>query len=639
MKKLFSIVLIFSMLLTALPVYGVTVDSPVSQDLMEDTIRALGVMSGDEKGDLRLGFFVKRSEFAQMMVQGSVYKDTVSGGSNISIFSDVKYTHWAAEPIKIAVNAGWFSGYLDGTFKPDDYIRIEEAATAILRLLGYTAEDLNGSYPMAQLSKFNSLGLNDGVGKTAGKYLTRGELLVIFYNLMETDTKAGRPYGETLGYLMVGGKIDYSTLVSSVTSGPFVFRGGDLFRLLPFTRDNVTLFKDGRETSSLNINPYDVYYYSKNLRTVWVYSQKVSGLYTKALPSAVSPTSVMVSGNTYTIGTSEATYKLSDRGDFSIGETVSLLIGMNGEVVDVIAPDSANGIQYGIVTKSEKVSYEDGAGRIIIDNSVLVACTDGVLRQYMTGSTLFAKGNIVSATTSNTETVVKTVSPSYFSGSLNSDVTRYGTYEIAEGVEIIDTNTRGDFMSVYPSRLEGSLLSSYNIRYFTLNDDGKVDRMILNNVTGDLETYGMVTDVEETTTVIESPPSADPLAPVVPPVINMTGVYEYQLNGMKGIHTTNGELLDISEGPSVFWFDDGKVDNIYNMSGFILDSLNQISATRLNETYKVAEDVQVYQRFGGEYFLVNIATVSNTNEFNLVGYRDSGFRAGGLIRVIVATEK
>jgi hypothetical protein len=639
MKKMLSIVLVFSMLLTALPVYGLSVNSPVSQDLMEDTIRALGVMNGDEKGDLRLGFFVKRSEFAQMMVQGSIYKDTVSGGSNTSIFSDVNYTHWAAEPIKIAVNAGWFSGYLDGTFKPDNYIRIEEVATAILRLLGYTASDLNGSYPMAQLSKFNSLGLNDGVGKTEGKYLTRGDLLVIFYNLMETDTKAGRPYGETLGYLMVGGKIDYSTLVGSVTSGPFVFKGGDLFRMLPFTRDNVTYFRDGRETADLAIQPYDVYYYSKNLRTIWTYSQKVSGLYTKALPSAVSPTSVMVAGNTYAVGTGEATYKLSDRGNFSIGEMVTLLIGMNGEVVDVIAPDLANGIQYGVVTKSEKVSYEDGAGRIIIDNSVMVACTDGVLRQYMTGNTLFSKGNIVSVTISNTETVVKNVSPSYFSGSLNSDVTRYGTYEIAKGVEIIDTNTRGDFMSVYPQRLEGSLLSSYNIRYFTLNEDGKVDRLILNNVTGDLETYGMVTDVEETTTVIESPPSADPLAPVIPPVITMTGIYEYQINGMKGIHTTNGKLLEISTGPSVFWYVDGKVDNIYNMSGFILDSLNQVSATRLNETYKVAQDVQVYQRVGGEYFLVNVATVSNTNEFNLVGYRDSGFRAGGLIRVIVATKK
>jgi hypothetical protein len=54
--------------------------------------------------------------------------------------------------------------------------------------------------------------------------------------------------------------------------------------------------------------------------------------------------------------------------------------------------------------------------------------------------------------------------------------------------------------------------------------------------------------------------------------------------------------------------------------------------------YGVAQDVQVYERINGKYFTVNISTVSNTNAYTLTGYVDSGYRLGGLIRVIVAAK-
>jgi hypothetical protein len=639
MKKILTVLLIISILTAASPIFAVSSPGLTSPELLENTIRALGIMNGDENGNLRLHFYVKRSEFAKMMVQASSFKDSVGGGSNTSIFSDVPYDHWAAEYIKTAVNAGWFSGYLDGTFRPDKNITSEEVATALLRLLGYTQTDINGPYPNAQLSKFNALGLNRGIDASQGRFLTRKDLMSVFYNLMEAETKTGRPYGETLGYFMNNGILDYSTLVTSVTDGPYVYNNGNIFESLPFTDENISIFKNGIEIDTPALNPFDVYYYSENLRSLWIFSERVSGIYTMAAPSSSAPTSVTVAGVPYTGLSNEAAFKLSDRGVFSMGDQVTLLLGMNGEVVDVVAPEISSQVQYGLVTDSKKSTYTDSAGRIVINNSITVACTDGVLRQYPTGNRLFSKGNIVSISLTGNDTIIKTMTPSYFSGSLNADATRYGTYEIADDVEIIDTNSNGDFKRVFIERLKDTSLTSYNIKYHTVNEDGKIDRMILNNATGDLETYGIVTEVEESTTLIESPPSLDPTIPQAPPTIQVFGLYEYQINGVPGVYQTNTDLLEISEGAAVFWYRDGLVDNIYNMTGFVLDTLTPTSATRLNETYKIAEDVQVYQRFGGDYFLVNIATVSDTEKFNLIGYRDSGFKAGGLIRVIIATPK
>ncbi len=38
------------------------------------------------------------------------------------------------------------NGYTDGTFRPDNAVTLEEACTAVLKLLGYKMTDLNGAF-------------------------------------------------------------------------------------------------------------------------------------------------------------------------------------------------------------------------------------------------------------------------------------------------------------------------------------------------------------------------------------------------------------------------------------------------------------------------------------------------------------
>lgn len=112
--------------------------------MIEQVVRAAGIMVGDASGNMNLDKTVTRAEYAKMLVAASTYKDKVSGVSNSSPFSDVPYTHWAAGYIKTAVAQGWLTGYLDGSYKPDNTVTLEEAATGALKLLGYTTEDFSG---------------------------------------------------------------------------------------------------------------------------------------------------------------------------------------------------------------------------------------------------------------------------------------------------------------------------------------------------------------------------------------------------------------------------------------------------------------------------------------------------------------
>ena len=75
---------------------------------VQGTIQALGIMTGDENGNMNLTAPITRAQFAKMLVMASPYKDAVAEDSNYSLFKDVKRDHWASEYIRIAVEQGWF---------------------------------------------------------------------------------------------------------------------------------------------------------------------------------------------------------------------------------------------------------------------------------------------------------------------------------------------------------------------------------------------------------------------------------------------------------------------------------------------------------------------------------------------------
>lgn len=389
-----------ALLAAALSLSLVVPAGAVSSSTAVEAIQALGIITGDSSGDLNLSSPVTRAEFVTMMTAASSYKDSIGEGSGVSLFKDVKSDHWASEYIKLAVEQGWMSGYVDGTFRPDDQIPLEEACTALLKMLGYDSSTLAGSYPSAQLSKASSVGLRDDVDAVQGEALTRQDCVMLFYNLLVSDDSSGTVYGTTLGYTVTNGEVDYSTLVTADTKGPYVASTNKSLSL-PFSTSGATIYRNGALSSLSAVQEYDVYYYNENLRTVWVYSDKVSGTLTAVSPSSAAPTSVTVAGTEYTLGTSNAIYKCSSQGEFSAGDVVTLLLGMNGEVVDVVSIESAQSIYYGVVLSSKKGSSSSSTSSSdtsSIQTTTQVVCSDGTVRTFYTSGGPYSVGRLVSVT-------------------------------------------------------------------------------------------------------------------------------------------------------------------------------------------------------------------------------------------------
>lgn len=619
-KRFISLALVLGLALS-LPTCGAA--AVQSGDTALETVRVLGIITGDEQGDMKLSSPVTRAEFVKMMAAASSYKDSVGGAGGASLFKDVKSGHWAGEYIKLGVEQGWFTGYVDGTFRPENTITLEEACTALLRLLGYDSGSLAGSFPTAQLSKAGSIGLLDDMTAVRGQTLTRRDCVTLFYNLLTVKTSGGAVYGTTLGYTITNGEVDYSSLVSADLKGPYVAGSDGLS--LPFGPENVTVYRNGSGSSLSAVKEYDVYYYNANLRTVWVYSSRVTGTLTGISPDQAAPTAVSVAGTSYSIGTSSAAYKFSSQGSFTTGSAVTLLLGMNGEVVDVIGARDGDMEYYGVVISSEKTAADattTSSDTTSVQTATRVACSDGAARTfYHSGSTL-STGRLVSVTMEDGDTKVQSLSSRGLSGTVNSAGTRFAGYDFADDVEIIDTDEEGGYIRIYPSRLAGAKLTSEDVLYYTLNEAGDIDRLILRDVTGDTDAYIYLTSARSS-------------------VGNMSvsGSYQYLKNGES--YTINSSAAyNVSAGGAVLIYDDGSLKSIRQLSSVTLTGLSDLYAMAGNQKYALDENVQVLLKDSGsssQYYPTSLSEI-NASDYTLKGwYDDMGRAAGGRIRIIVAT--
>ena len=616
MKKTASFVLTLCLLfgLTA-PTAG-AVSSGITT--AQQTVSALGIIVGDESGNMNLSSDVTRAQFAKMMIAASAFKDTISSTAKSSPFKDVKYTHWAASYIQAAVTAGWLTGYTGGVYKPDQSMTLEEAVSAVLKMLGYATTDFTGSFPEAQLAKYTAVGLNENISKTQGQLMSRQDCMYLFYNLMSTKTKSGVYYATTLGYTVnSSGELDYSSLVMNNMKGPFIVEGTSWSSALPFAAGTAKVYKNGSLSSLSSVSIYDVYYYNTSMKTLWVYRNQVSGVYTAASPSTAAPTSVTVAGKTYTVSASSARYALSTTGSYKLGDAVTLLLGMNGDVVDVVSSSEINTTKYGFITSKGSQTFTDNLGNPYTAKTVNVACTDGSSYEYDCINDYFEVGNLVQISFSDGKTSISRVSETSLSGTVNSTSTKLGTYSFSDDVEILDSTKNGSFIKVYPSRLAGLTLYSNDIRFYVLDKDGKISRLILNDVTGDLYANGIVTGI-----------------PAFNGSMEISGSYTYIVNGTAG-SCISSSIFPVQIGCAQIEFKSNSIVSMKSLTGVLLKSLNSTYAQSSDTQYALADNVSVYINRSGSYYLSSISAVNNSS-YSLYGYYDKPTDSGGRVRVIVA---
>ena len=614
-KRVLSALLAAALTLSlACPALAVT-----SRDDAAQALAALDIMTGDENGDLNLSAPVTRAEFVKMLMAASPI--SVGDVTYVSPYPDVPASHWAAPYVEAAVTAGYVTGYLDGTFRPANTITLAEGVVMALRLLGYSNEDFSGSFPAGQMSMYKTLDLDEGIAIGQNDTMKRQDAMYLFYNLLTAPTKTtGQPYlSSVLGYgLTPEGEVDTLALLNGTMDGPVVVGESGWRDKIPFDLSTARVTRNGAASTAEALSDHDVVYFSKNMKALWVYTNRVTGPI-QAITPASAPTSVTVAGKSYAIETSSAAFALSDLGSFEVGDPVTLLLGRDGKVAAAVAPGTAADTSFcGVVISNVPQQYTDKYGNDYTAASVTVLATDGNTYTCSTDRTSVRTGTLVQVTTTAGGAEVKNLSTASLSGRVSSDGARLGGRDFAADVEILDVY--GDHgVRVYPQRLAGMELTDGMVRYYLLDGSGDISRLILNDATGDMHTYGVITSVSEVN---------------VPGSMTTAGTYVYDVAG--AVHTLTGSTVyNVENGPFLLKTDGGEIDRFANLTEVRLTSVEGTTAYAGNRQYAIWDDALVYEVRDNEYYPTSLALVTG-GDYTLTGWYDKDQTDGGRIRVILA---
>ena len=400
--------------------------------LAAETLRLMGVLDGYNDGTFRPDRKLTRAQFCKMAVYALGAEAELGLYNTITVFPDVKPSHWAAGYINMAAKGKKIiAGYPDGKFYPDRTVSVGQAVTILLRLLGYKDDKIGGVWPDSYMAMGSIAGLTDGLNASGSEPLTRGQAARLFVNLLQADSggEGGVEYtlSEETELLSVDGSTgqmrtskETYTMAHPVASttligakGHVVSLNGKALTFLPLTSGNAgtassaivvyqdgsadgfgalagnntyTIYKNGTLATVKDLRKHDVATYNAATNTIRICDTRVTVYYEGCDPNPSAPTKIKVLGGTELSVLPSALDTLSK---FKPGDQMTLLLTADGQVAGAVAPDGGSGARgnaMGVVSDSGSVQMFCGGTTISLAGSADKNFNGKVVRIASSGS-------------------------------------------------------------------------------------------------------------------------------------------------------------------------------------------------------------------------------------------------------------
>lgn len=425
------------------------------------------------------------------------------------------------------------------------------------------------------------------------------------------------------------GEIDYIMCSAGSTAGPKTIASSEWYSSFG-TDSSVTVMRDGVKSSVSDVKINDIAYYLEELDIALVYSEKVTGIYESATPNKDTPTSVTVSGVTYNIEGVNAFSKLSSNGKFNYGDTVTLLLGKNGDVADVLTNSSLNDKVFGFLTATG-TKQTTISGNTVTKPYVKIVLPSGEVREYITSKDY--KNLINSAVSVTLKDGLASVSSKITEHSISgkfiwdSQNKKFGNQPLSSELKILEVSTTQINESaltatVFPQRLNGISLSGNSILYVSKDSDGYINELILKDTTNDMHTYGIITSAKSNTD------------------ISVSGSYEYISNGTTQSVQTNNKAFSVSSGQAVKIVKTERgvtsISALNKASSSKITNISGSSVTAGGKTYTLSDKVQIYVKNSSGYTMITKDELLNMQNGKMVSiYTDNGVSDAARVRIIL----
>ncbi len=480
---------------------------------------------------------------------------------------------------------------------------------------------------------------NDIIVASSGGYtesLGLGESTTVYFKgekLSVQNSVSKISAGDIVNVSRINGSIDYVVISGNKMEGPVMANNSNWYSAFNID-ENVKVLRNGNSASVKDINSNDVLYYSKSLNILWAYNKKITGVYESASPNRDQPSSVKVSGTDYMLETTGAFNKMYSKGIFNIGDTVTLLLGKDGKVADVVSPTETRINVTGYLTEYGKKEAANASGYKYNTQYVKIATLDGDTLEYEASRDYSSMLNsVVSIKFSNGLAVLSSERGGGLYGTFDWGNRKLGSASVSKDIKIMDVGTvdselSAEYAITYPQRIDNVSLDSSDILYYNKNENGGIDSLILKNVTGDSLKYGIVTS-----------------ASVTENGMNISSSYKCDINGSEMIlSSSNSAYTNVKAGqPAAFDTDKNSIISIKpltEVSSHIVN-VNEIKAeTSKGEEYLLSGNVAVYDNtYYNGYKIIPLSSIINNEDYNISAYYDKTESNGGRIRVIVVTQK
>ena len=422
------------------------------------------------------------------------------------------------------------------------------------------------------------------------------------------------------------GTIDYVSYEKGNVEGPITVASvGDLSA---WTAKSPKIMRNGNEVSLSEVKTNDVVYYISDLNLILAYSDKITGVYENALPNRDAPSSVVISGITYELEGVAAFNKLCSAGQFNYGDAVTVMLGKTGKIADVMVNNLRETV-YGYIFETGIKSYTKSNNDKYTAPYIKIAMVGGGEYEYIADKDYKSYINSV-VKVSFTDSIARvtpanSVKPG-LSGKFEWNNKRLGSAYLAYDLKILDVATtdkskKGNFVTVFPGRVDGIVLDSYRILYTEENDNGEISAIILNDVTGDAYTYGIITRAG----------GADG---------RVSGSFTYDVAGVPRNGSTGGATFNVYESNPVKigYGVNGEISTItaLNKANEVITDLTAVQLRAGGRVYSISDKAVVYKVDSNyNYIVVPLSEIVDAKNYNITAYYDKPSSDGGRVRIIV----
>ena len=229
-----------------------------------------------------------------------------------------------------------------------------------------------------------------------------------------------------------------------------------------------------------------------------------------------------------------------------------------------------------------------------------MVATDGNAYQYRCDIKSLEEGDLVRVVAGEDKLEVKRLTEAYLSGKVNGAATKLGDYTLAGDIQIIDTYKECTPIRIYPDRLAGMEITEDMVRYYVLNSDGEITHLILDDATGDIHEYGVITDVVE-----------------INVGLMVSSTYTYDIGGQPQVFSSDSTIYNLHVGGcQVRRESDSSVERLYNLTEQRLESISisdNVAVGNNRREYALADQVTVYVYQDGEYLLSSLSKIAEGN--------------------------